>query len=483
MVRLRHAKAILAILAVVAVMANLAAFILTSCVSEAPRPPDPPNTVNDVTQLNPIAVERIATPGTVEELAALVADHAGPVSIGGGRFSQGGQTACAGCLFIDMRGLNHAVSLDEKAHLITVEAGITWRQIQEAIDPKNLSPKIMQSFSNFTVGGSLSVNCHGDYVGLGPIVESVRSIRLVLADGSIVTASRTENRDLFDAAIGGYGGIGVIVEATLELADNVRMERKTYDMDIKDYAAWHEKNIVNGKDVILHHAVIYPDAYTHVAAEVSTLTDKPVTVTDRLAPQDRPGAMERALLRFVTSNPLGRFFHERVYDPMTSAQPAVVWRNYEAAQDVYSLEPASRASTTYVLQEYFVPVDSFEHFARVMGETLNAHHANVLNVAIRHTRADDETLLAWAKTDVYSFVLYYAQGTDEKSKAAVGAWTRALVQAAIDDGGSFYMPYQIHATRDQFLAAYPRAEEYFAVKRRVDPTYKFHNKLWDAYYN
>ena len=46
-------------------------------------------------------------------------------------------------------------------------------------------PKIMQSFSNFTVGGSLSVNCHGDYVGLGPVVESVRSLRIVTADGAI----------------------------------------------------------------------------------------------------------------------------------------------------------------------------------------------------------------------------------------------------------------------------------------------------------
>ena len=34
----------------------------------------------------------------------------------------------------------------------------------------------------------------------------------------------------------------------------------------------------------------------------------------------------------------------------------------------------------------------------------------------------------------------------------------------------------------QFLAAYPRAPEFFALKQRVDPTYKFRNRLWDAYY-
>jgi FAD/FMN-containing dehydrogenase len=56
------------------------------------------------------------------------------------------------------------------------------------------------------------------------------------------------------------------------------------------------------------------------------------------------------------------------------------------------------------------------------------------------------------------------------------------VDAAIAEGGSYYLPYQVHATRDQFLKAYPRAEEYFAVKRRVDPNYKFRNRLWEAYF-
>jgi FAD/FMN-containing dehydrogenase len=90
--------------------------------------------------------------------------------------------------------------------------------------------------------------------------------------------------------------------------------------------------------------------------------------------------------------------------------------------------------------------------------------------------------LAWAKAEMFSFVLYYEQATNEAARAAVGVWTRELVDAALAEGGSFYLPYQIHATREQFLAAYPRADEYFAVKRRVDPQYKFRNRLWETYY-
>lgn len=440
-----------------------------------------PDTVNDITQLNPIRVARVAEPRLLDEVTALIAGHQGPISIGGGRFSQGGQTACDGALFIDMRTFNRILRIDEAAREITVETGVTWRQIQEAVDPLGLSPDIMQSFCNFTVGGSLSVNCHGDYVGFGPVIESVRSIRIVTADGSIRTASRTENSELFRAAIGGYGGVGAIVEATLELAENARLERLTHRMRIDEYVAWHRTNVLGRADMALHHAVIYPDAYTNIAAEVATLTDKPLTIEDRLAPMGAPTAIERSILDIVTNTPVGPFIHERIYDPLTT-RPAVVRRNYEAARDAYSLEPESRERVTYVLQEHFVPVDRFVAFVVGMRRIFREHDANVFNVSVRHTRADPLSLLAWAQNEVYSFVIYYAQATTDEARAAVGAWTRALVDAAVAEGGSYYLPYQIHATREQFLAAYPRAEAFFQLKRSLDPGYKFRNRLWEAYY-
>ncbi|WP_259293214.1 FAD-binding oxidoreductase [Legionella bozemanae] len=136
-------------------------------------------------------------PQSAEEVSQLISNHNGPISIGGGQYSQGGQIATENCLFLDMRKMNRIVKLDKQKRQITVEAGITWRQIQEAIDPQDLSLKIMQSFSNFTVGGSLSVNAHGRYVNEGSIIRSVESIKIVLADGTLVEASPTQNSDLF----------------------------------------------------------------------------------------------------------------------------------------------------------------------------------------------------------------------------------------------------------------------------------------------
>jgi hypothetical protein len=117
-----------------------------------------------------------------------------------------------------------------------------------------------------------------------------------------------------------------------------------------------------------------------------------------------------------------------------------------------------------------------------MGEILNRRGVNVINVSIRHARPDPGAVLAWARTEVFAFVLYYQQATDEESRRAVGRWTRELIDAALSVGGTYYLPYQPHATESQFLRAYPRAPEFFALKKRLDPTNKFRNTLWDKYY-
>ena len=151
--------------------------------------------INDVTGLNPIKVAQCMAPTTIEEIKQAVRQHQGIISIGGGRFSMGGQIAVENSLHIDMRSFNQILELNLDARTIQVQTGIIWRDIQKFIDPYNLSIKIMQTYSNFTVGGSISVNAHGRYIGQGPLILSVKSLKLVLADGELVQASPLESQN------------------------------------------------------------------------------------------------------------------------------------------------------------------------------------------------------------------------------------------------------------------------------------------------
>ena len=445
------------------------------------RPPAPP-VVNDVTRLNPIPVRRVVAPATIEEIVAAVRESDGPVSVGGGRYSMGGQTAAPNGVQIDMRRFDRVLAFDSVGKTITVQPGIRWRQVQERIDPANLSVKIMQTYSNFTVGGSLSVNVHGRYVGLGPLILSVRAIKVVLADGTVVEATPTKNPEIFYGAIGGYGGLGVIVEATLDLADNVRVKRTDRTMPIGEYARWFANQVRDSASVVFHNADVYPDGYETVNAVSYVRTDDPVTVPERLIPRDQSYRANRAAYWVISEWPFGKGIRRNVIDPLLYRGEPVSWRNHEASYDVAELEPSSRDASTYVLQEYFVPVGRFDDFVPKMAHVLRAHDVNVINVSIRHARPDPGSLLAWGREEVFAFVLYYKQGTDAGARRAVGTWTRELIDSVLSVGGSYYLPYQPWATEAQFRRAYPRAPEFYALKRRLDPTNKFRNTLWDRYY-
>ena len=74
-----------------------------------------------------------------------------------------------------------------------------------------------------------------------------------------------------------------------------------------------------------------------------------------------------------------------------------------------------------------------------------------IDTEIRFASADPGTLLAWARGDTFAFVVYYQQGTTPEAIAEVRAWSRELIDAVIAAGGTYYLPYQNHATREQFL--------------------------------
>jgi len=449
--------------------------------SLAPRALAAGAVVNDVSQLNAVEVAEVRRPRTTEAVQAALRAWDGAVSIGGARFSQGGQIAEPGSLHLDMRALNRVVSLDPARRVVRVQAGITWRDLQDAIDPHDLSVKIMQSFANFTVGGAVSVNCHGRYVGRGPVVNSVRALQLVTADAQALELSRSRNAELFAAAIGGYGAFGAITEVELDLDANSRIERIAQLVPLEDYAQFFRETVLADPKMVMQNADLVPPDFDFPVAVSWRASERPLTETGRLIPRGRSYGLEQNVIWAVTELPGGASLRREVIEPAVLGKPAVVWRNHEASLDTAMLEPRTRSISTYLLQEYFVPAENFLPFAKKMARVLKAHEVNALNVSIRHSPADGVTLMPWAKTEVFAFVLYYKRRSRAGAGAEVRAWTRELVDAALENGGRYYLPYRLDATREQFRRAYPESTQFAALKRRVDPENRFRNLMWDAY--
>jgi FAD/FMN-containing dehydrogenase len=439
--------------------------------------------VKNVTQLYSVEVARQAAPRSVAEVAALITGWPGQVAVGGGRYSMGGQVAVAGGLHLDMRQMKALVWLRPAESAARVQAGMRWRDLQDHLDPLGLAVKTMQSYSNFTVGGSVSVNAHGRYVGHGPVGHTVRALQLVLADGSVVEASRTAHAELFAAAIGGYGAVAVITEVELDLADNVRIERVVEKVSLADYVRHFKEQVLAGGRAVLHNADLLPPDFDAPVAVTwhRANADRPLTEPERMVARGRSYALEQNVIWLMTELPGGSKLRERVIHPLLLDKPAVKWLNHEASLDAAELEPRTRAISTYVLQEYFVPERSFLPFAREMAAVLRRYRVEALNISIRHSPPDRDALLPWAREEVFCFVLYYKQRTTRGAREQVGRWTRELIDTVLRNGGRYYLPYQLHASGAQFERAYPEVERLRQLKRRVDPQGKLSNELWRKY--
>lgn len=443
----------------------------------------PPSWVGNVTGLYPVKVARIETPQSADDVSAQVRGWPGAIAVGGGRYSMGGQVAIQDGLHLDMRAMNRLVWLDTERRRARVQAGMRWRDLQDHLDPRGLAVRTMQSYSNFTVGGSVSVNVHGRYVGHGPVGHSVRALQLVLADGRRVEASAERHEPLFRAAIGGYGAVGVITEVELDLAANVRIERGVEAVPLDNYVPWFQARVLADGRAVLHNADLLPPAFDAPVAVTWRRADDatPLTETAHLVPRGQRHALEQSVIWAVSELPGGTALRSRVIHPLLHSGPSVKWLNHEASLDVAQLEPRSRSSSTYVLQEYFVPPSALAAFVRTMGAILRYHHVEALNVSIRHSPADRISLLPWAPQETFSLVLYYKQRTSPAAQGAVRRWTRELIDAALAHQGRYYLPYQLHATQAQFEAAYPEAARLRALKREVDPAGRFSNELWRRY--
>ncbi len=136
---------------------------------------------------------------------------------------------------------------------------------------------------------------------------------------------------------------------------------------------------------------------------------------------------------------------------------------------------------TDILQEYFVPRGRLEEFLRRVRAIVPAHAADLLNVTLRDVRRDDDTLLRYADGDVMALVFFFSQPRTAAADAAMQALTRELIDASLLVGGRYYLPYRLHASRNQFQRAYPKHETFFALKRAVDPHEVFQNEFYRAY--
>jgi FAD/FMN-containing dehydrogenase len=138
---------------------------------------------------------------------------------------------------------------------------------------------------------------------------------------------------------------------------------------------------------------------------------------------------------------------------------------------------------TDILHEYFLPPESLEGFLAACRIVIPASRQDLLNITLRYVEEDRRSILAYARGTRVAAVMLFSQRMTRADDEDMAALTERLVDAALDAGGAYYLPYRLHARRDQLARAYPRLEEFQLGKRRYDPGMLFRNLLWDRYFS
>ncbi|WP_205966378.1 hypothetical protein [Parapedobacter sp. SGR-10] len=59
--------------------------------------------------------------------------------------------------------------------------------------------------------------------------------------------------------------------------------------------------------------------------------------------------------------------------------------------------------------------------------------------------------------------------------------TNQLVDVALKNEGTFYLPYRLHIDRHKMRQSYPKADRFFQLKRKYDPNELFNNMFYEHY--
>ncbi|MGH8069493.1 MAG: FAD-binding oxidoreductase [Candidatus Entotheonellia bacterium] len=164
---------------------------------------------NGMIDKRPALIVRCAGAADVISAVQFARTHRLLVSVRGGGHNIPGNAVCDGGLMIDLSGMK-SVRVDPMRRTARAEGGVTWGEFDHETQVFGLATTggtdATTGIAGLTLGGGLGWLA-GKY---GLACDNLLSVDLVTADGRLLTASATDNAELFWGVRGGGGNFGIV---------------------------------------------------------------------------------------------------------------------------------------------------------------------------------------------------------------------------------------------------------------------------------
>jgi FAD-linked oxidoreductase len=414
-------------------------------------------------KIRPARVERPRDTAAVQRAVVSAAErglHVKPV--GAGHSFSG--IAVAPGVQLDLHELSGVIAVDEASGRVTLGAGTNLYRLPQLLAPYGLALENMGDIDRQTIAGATSTGTHGTGGRFGGLATQIVGVTLVTGDGTVLHVDETENSDLLPAVRLGLGALGVLVEVTIQCVPAFVL---------------HAVEASEPLDAVL-------DAYLERSADEDHFefywfphTTTAVTKVNTRLPIDAERHPRPRLGSWVDDVLVANGLYRGICTAGTVFPGIIPSVNRFASRlmgngEFTDLSPrvfVSDRDVRFREMEYALPREAVPDALREVDELITRRGWKIsFPVEVRSAAADENWMsTAHARDTGYVAVHRYHREDPTEYFAAVEAIMRG------HDGRPHWG--KIHTrTADDLRPAYPRFDDFVAVRDRLDPAGVFENR-------
>ena len=171
---------------------------------------------NGMIDKHPKFIVRCANEDDVEKAVNFARENNLEIAVRGGGHNVAGFSTCDDGIVIDLSQMKN-IEIDKTSQTVRAQGGLTWGEFDKATQEQGLATTgglvTTTGVAGFTLGGGFGWLVRK----YGMTIDNLQSVEMILANGKHISASSTENSDLFWGVRGGGGNFGIVTSFTFKL--------------------------------------------------------------------------------------------------------------------------------------------------------------------------------------------------------------------------------------------------------------------------